>query len=339
MPEAAPVVAITTTCGTGTEADQYSVITNEEMTEKLDFTTDAIFPVISIIDPELIESLPRDLTIYQGFDALFHAAECYVTNRHENRMVDLFAKESVKTVSDNLVKAAEDGSDIEARCNMAFAADILSGWCMTMVSTTSHHILAQTLGGMYPVFPHGACLISVCESYYTHACRLEPELFDELGEIMGVSRDPEKPGYAFVQALIDLMEKTDARYLKMSDYGVKEEDFRAIVDMTTHQVGIAWEHYKLSDDTFVEDEDWHRAAEAYTAFLAVNEDKHVLFLELGVGGNTPVIIKYPFWRMTFDNKKAVYACINHSEAYCPKEIEDRSICIDGDIGVVLETLA
>lgn len=71
----------------------------------------------------------------------------------------------------------------------------------------------------------------------------------------------------------------------------------------------------------------------------MNEDKHVLFLELGVGGNTPVIIKYPFWRMTFDNKKAVYACINHCEDYCPKEIEDRSICIDGDIGVVLETLA
>ena len=252
VPEAAPVVAITTTCGTGTEADQYSVITNEDTLEKLDFTCDAIFPAISVIDPELFRSLPRDLTIYQGFDALFHAAECYVTNRHENRMVDLYAKESVKTVNENLVKVVENGDDLEARCNMAFAADILSGYCMTMVSTTSHHILAQTLGGMYPSFPHGACLISVCESYYTHACRLEPELFDELGEIMGVARDPEKPGYAFVQALIDLMEKTGARYLKMSDYGVKEEDFKAITDMTTHQVGIAWEHYKLTDDDFME---------------------------------------------------------------------------------------
>ena len=252
VPEAAPIVAITTTCGTGTEADQYSVITNEATTEKLDFTCDAIFPAISIIDPELIKSLPKNLTIYQGFDALFHAAECFVTNRHENRMVDLYAKESVKTVSENLVKVVNDGNDMEARCNMAFAADILSGYCMTMVSTTSHHILAQTLGGMYPTFPHGACLISVCEAYYTHACKLEPELFDELGEIMGVKADPENPGYAFVQALIDLMEATDARYLKMSDYGVKEEDFKAITDMTTHQVGIAWEHYKLTDDDFME---------------------------------------------------------------------------------------
>lgn len=93
-----------------------------------------------------------------------------------------------------------------------------------------------------------------------------------------------------------------------------------------------------SDDTFVEDEGWHKAAEAYTTYLAEHEGKHVLFLELGVGGNTPVIIKYPFWCMTFDNKKAVYACINHSEAFCPKEIEDRSICIDGDIAEIFEEL-
>jgi len=90
-----------------------------------------------------------------------------------------------------------------------------------------------------------------------------------------------------------------------------------------------------SDDSFVEDEGWHRAAEAYTKYLSEHEGEHVLFLELGVGGNTPVIIKYPFWRMTFDNKKAVYACINHNEAFCPKEIEDRSICIEGDIAEIL----
>ena len=251
VPEAAPVVAITTTCGTGTEADQYSVITNEDTKEKLDFTCDAIFPAISIIDPELIKTLPRDLTVYQGFDALFHAAECYVMNAHENRMVDLYASESVRTVAKYLKRAVDDGSDMEARTNMAFAADILSGYCMTMVGTTSHHILAQTLGGMYPTFPHGACLISVCEAYYSHACSLSATEFDELGEMMGVKADPAKPGYAFVQALIDLMEATDARYLKMSDYGVEKEDFKDIVDMTTHQVGIG-DTYTLTDDDFME---------------------------------------------------------------------------------------
>ncbi len=93
-----------------------------------------------------------------------------------------------------------------------------------------------------------------------------------------------------------------------------------------------------ADDTFVEDEGWHRAAERYDRFLAEHEGQHVLFLELGVGMNTPVIIKYPFWRMTFANENAVYACVNFDEAYAPDEIAARSICINGDIRRVLEKL-
>ncbi len=89
------------------------------------------------------------------------------------------------------------------------------------------------------------------------------------------------------------------------------------------------------DDSFVEDEGWHQASENYQEFLRINKDKRILFLELGVGANTPIIIKYPFWQMTRDNKKAIYACINYGEAFCPKEIEDKSICIDGDIGNIL----
>ncbi len=93
-----------------------------------------------------------------------------------------------------------------------------------------------------------------------------------------------------------------------------------------------------SDDTFVEDEGWHRAAKRYDDFLHKHEGQHILFLELGVGYNTPVIIKYPFWRMTAKNENAVYACINYGQAYAPREIEERSICIDGDIHEVLEML-
>ena len=91
-----------------------------------------------------------------------------------------------------------------------------------------------------------------------------------------------------------------------------------------------------SDDTFVEDEGWHHAAERYETFLRTRNGK-VLFLELGVGYNTPVIIKYPFWRMTAQNPDATYACINYREAVCPEEIIEQSICIDGDIGEVLQT--
>ena len=91
-----------------------------------------------------------------------------------------------------------------------------------------------------------------------------------------------------------------------------------------------------ADGKFVEDDGWHTAAERYANFLETRKSKRILFLELGVGYNTPVIIKYPFWRMTLQNPNAVYACINYSEAECPKEIASQSICIAGDIGTVLE---
>ncbi len=114
-----------------------------------------------------------------------------------------------------------------------------------------------------------------------------------------------------------------------------------------------------ADDTFVEDEGWHLAAERYQNFLrtrhissvyakpnvvsfhksGMSESGKVLFLELGVGYNTPGIIKYPFWQMTAENRQASYACINYGEAVCPEEIESQSICMDGDIGDVLSKLA
>lgn len=92
------------------------------------------------------------------------------------------------------------------------------------------------------------------------------------------------------------------------------------------------------DNSFVENEGWHKASSAYAQFLDRHQGLHVLFLELGVGGNTPVIIKYPFWQMTYQWPNAVYACINYSEAYAPEEIRNQSICIDGDIGDVLDCL-
>lgn len=92
------------------------------------------------------------------------------------------------------------------------------------------------------------------------------------------------------------------------------------------------------DDLFVQDEGWSAAAERYNDFIRRHKEKHILFLELGVGGNTPGIIKYPFWQMTAQNPKAVYACINYGEAYVPKEIVKRSICINADIGEVLKQL-
>lgn len=93
-----------------------------------------------------------------------------------------------------------------------------------------------------------------------------------------------------------------------------------------------------SDDSFVEDEGWHRASAAYADHLKRHENDRVLYLELGVGSNTPVIIKYPFWQMTLENDKATYACLNYSEAYCPEEIAVQSVCIEGDIGNTLDEI-
>ena len=93
-----------------------------------------------------------------------------------------------------------------------------------------------------------------------------------------------------------------------------------------------------SDDSFVEDEGWHRAAEKYTDFLDTKNGR-MLYLELGVGFNTPSIIKYPFWKMTANNPQATYACINFGDADCPSQISKQSICINSDIGEVIEALS
>lgn len=91
-----------------------------------------------------------------------------------------------------------------------------------------------------------------------------------------------------------------------------------------------------ADETFVQDEGWYRAAERYEEFLRRHENLHILFLELGVGYNTPAIIKYPFWQMTAKNPKAVYACLNFGEAFCPEQIRPQAICMDADIGTIFK---
>ena len=93
-----------------------------------------------------------------------------------------------------------------------------------------------------------------------------------------------------------------------------------------------------SDNRFVEDEGWKKAASRYEDFLRRHKNLHILFLEIGVGYNTPGIIKYPFWQMTAQNPNATYACLNNGEAACPGEIEQQSICINRDVGAVLEEL-
>jgi alcohol dehydrogenase len=242
--DALPVMTISTTCGTGTETDPYCVITNEETSEKLDFAADAIFPRISIIDPELMLTLPKALSMYQGFDSLFHLSECYITNNHKNRLVDVYAAEGIRTVSKWLPEVYEDGRNLEARVNMSYAANILAGYTQSLINCTSHHIIAQTLGGLFPNVAHGLSLVFIAEAYYKKVYHNFPQLFDELGQFMGVEPDPEHPGSGFVQGLIHLLERTNMRYLAMSEYGITRDDLVRIADMTVNNTGIAdMDHY------------------------------------------------------------------------------------------------
>lgn len=93
-----------------------------------------------------------------------------------------------------------------------------------------------------------------------------------------------------------------------------------------------------ADDTFVEDEGWHQASARYSRFIKENAMKRIVFLEIGVGYNTPVIIKYPFWQMTAKNPQATYVCLNYTDAVCPDEIEAQSICLKGDAAQMIEDL-
>ena len=93
-----------------------------------------------------------------------------------------------------------------------------------------------------------------------------------------------------------------------------------------------------SDDTFVEDLGWNEAASRYVNFMQTHANKKLLLLELGVGSNTPAIIKYPFWKLTAQNPNATYVCVNFGEAECPKQIEDRAILVNADIADVIEAM-
>ena len=240
---AAAVVTISTTSGTGTEADPYCVITREETGEKLDFALDEIFPVLSIIDPELMCTLPRSLTLCQGFDALFHASECYITNNHENRLVDIYAEDAVRHVAKNLPLVLADGSNLEARTNMAYAADILCGYTQSLICTTSHHIIAQAIGGVFPQVPHGVTLILIALEYYKKVSHFFPVLFDELGEMMGTPRDPDNPGMGFITALERLMEITGASSLTMEQFGITQEGLPTVAKNAVEVVGLDCDRY------------------------------------------------------------------------------------------------
>lgn len=241
-----PIVTVSTTCGTGTETDPYCVITNEATQEKLDFAVDEAFPTLSIIDPELMLSLPRTLTIYQGFDALFHASETYITNGNKNRLVTLYSSEAIRTIAEALPLVVNDPNDLDARVRLSYAANILCGYVQAITPCTSHHIIAQTAGGRFPNLPHGASLIVMAEAYYDRIRAFCPALCDEIGALMGCEPNADAPGSAMVEGLGRLLDAAGVHGLAMSDFGIGRDDLAAIADQSVNGTGLDCDPYTLT---------------------------------------------------------------------------------------------
>ena len=232
-----PIVAITTTAGTGTEADPWTVITHEERNEKIGFgLVPETFPVLSIVDPELMISVPPGLTAYQGFDAFFHAAEGYIATV-ATPISDMYALKSIELINNFLPQAVEEGSDINARTEVALA-NTLSGLVESTSSCTSEHSLEHALSAYHPELPHGAGLIMLSEAYFSFFADKIPEKFITMAEAMGQDTSQvseEKKPYLFIDALLALQKKCGVDKLKMSDYGISRDEIPTLAEnaMTT----------------------------------------------------------------------------------------------------------
>jgi alcohol dehydrogenase len=231
-----PIVCITTTAGTGSEADQWGVVTNEETNEKIGVGGyDSTFPVLSIIDPELMVSVPPKFTAYQGFDALFHATESYIS-RFASAMSDMYALTAIEHVGKYLVRAVKDGSNMEAREGMAFA-NTLSGVVMTVSVTTAEHSLEHAMSAYHSDLPHGAGLIMISKAFHGFFIKKQAcdDRFVRMAQALGM-KDAERPE-DFLTALTKLQEDCGVANLKMSDYGITPDEFDTMATNARETMG------------------------------------------------------------------------------------------------------
>ena len=225
--EALPIVAITTTAGTGSEVDAYGVITNPETHEKIGFGGfECLYPVIAVVDPELMETVPPRFTAYQGFDALFHSTETYISSV-ANPMSDMVSLTAISYVGKYLARAVKDGKDKEARGGMAFA-NTMSGYAMVAGSCTSEHSLEHALSAYHQDLPHGAGLIMISVAYYAQFIEkgVSPDRFIAMAKALG--KQDASCAEDFLVALKDLQDACGVGDLKMSEYGITLSEFETM---------------------------------------------------------------------------------------------------------------
>jgi alcohol dehydrogenase len=238
-----PLICITTSAGTGSEVDMWSVITNDETQEKTGYLS--MFPTISVVDSNLMMSVPPTYTAYQGMDAFFHASES-VINVNEHVVGEMFALKTIELVAKYLPRAVADGSDKEARNNLAIA-NTLAGYYMLC---TSQHTMEHALGSAHPKLVHGAGLIMLSHEYFSFfadrkACE---EQMVKMAKAMG--NENATSGKDFIEALDKLIEDVNCTDLKMSENGISRDELPGVVELY-HKV---WggnndaDPLKLSDD-------------------------------------------------------------------------------------------
>ena len=228
-----PIVAVTTTAGTGTEIDPWTVISNEETKEKFGYGIEWTFPVLAIVDPELMLSVPEKYTIYQGFDALFHSLEGYLA-KISTPISDLYALKAIELIGKYLPQAVKNGNDIEARENMALA-NTLSGMVESTSGCISEHAIEHVLSGEYKNLPHGAGLIMVSIAYFSKIAEKgcsDSRLVD-MAKALGYKNASTSKD--FIEALSNLQKQCNIDNLKMSDFGVDKNRLKEFAKLAKEQ--------------------------------------------------------------------------------------------------------
>lgn len=246
---ALPIVCITTSAGTGSEVDLVSVITNDKTQEKTAIFSFSMFPAISVVDSDLMMSVPPKYTAYQGMDAFFHAAETIV-NKKSHPMAEMFALKTVEYVAKYLPRAVKDGSDSEARAYMALA-NTYAGYYMMC---TSAHTMEHVMGSFHADLVHGAGLIEIAHAYYDFFAerKAAEEPMKKMAKAMGVENP--KSGKDFIAALDKLIADIGCADLKMSDEGITREELKQYPAKVHQVIGgdITADPLPLSDADYLE---------------------------------------------------------------------------------------
>lgn len=217
-----PIVTIPTSSGTGSEINCWGVISNPDTHEKIGFGYPELVPVLSIVDPELMKTVPPKYTAYQGFDALFHNTEVMISNGI-NILSETIALSAIENIAGYLPRAIKDGNDLEARERVAYGSTI-AGITMQLTSTTAQHSMEHAMSAYHHNLPHGAGLIMISKAFAEffiekHACDGQ---FIKMAKVMGIP-DADKPE-DFITALVQLQKDCGVDDLKMSGYGFTPDE-------------------------------------------------------------------------------------------------------------------